>query len=249
MNPYLEQPDAWPDFHSAFSSHARDDLAERVGDNYFVKIEMQLYRRELPEDHLRHFGESDLGIGQIPQPRESSSPSSCVLSAPVRLTLPTVVTERHTWLEIRARDDRRLVTVLELLSPSNKAAGPDHEDYLRKRNRILRSQTHLVEIDFRRGGHRPRPPALPPCDYYALVSRTEDRPELGFWPIRLRDPLPTIPVPLAAPDPDVLLDLQTLLHRIYDRAHYNRFIYANQPEPALSSEDQEWARQFIPQPT
>jgi hypothetical protein len=127
--------------------------------------------------------------------------------------MPTVEVERHSWLEIRDRRNRRVVTVLELLSATNKTLGADRDGYLRKRNLLLEVPTHLVEIDLRRGGERPRPPQLPACDYYVLVSRAQDRPRLGMWPIGLRQRLPQVPIPLAAPDPDVLLDLQELLHR------------------------------------
>src|SRR5206468_1077430 len=99
-------------------------------------------------------------------------------------------------------------TAIELLSPSNKKPGADHHDYLGKRNQLLASSTHFVEIDLRRGGERPRPPDLPTSDYYVLVSRVEKRPVLDMWPIGLRDRLPVVPVPLSAPDPDVSLDLQ-----------------------------------------
>src|SRR2546430_2509801 len=59
---------------------------------------------------------------------------------------------------------------------------------------------------------------LPDCNYYALVARVEERPRVGVWPVRLRDQPPTIPIPLRAPDPDARLDLQQLLHRLYDAA-------------------------------
>src|SRR5437762_2222091 len=121
-------------------------------------------------------------------------------SAEERRFVGAVEVEKHLFLEIRDRRNRRVITVLELLSPPNKAPGEDRDDYLAKRRQVLAGQTHLVEIDLRRGGVRPNLPELPTCDYYALVSRYEDRPKLGFWPIGLRDPLPRIPVPLTAPE-------------------------------------------------
>src|SRR5262249_16881582 len=140
------------------------------------------------------------------------------------------------------------ITVLELLSPSNKAPGSDREDYLAKRRQVLAGPTHLVEIDLRRGGTRPNLPELPLCDYYVLVSRSEQRPNLDFWPIHLRKRLPVVPIPLMAPDPDVLLDLQVVLDRTYDAANYGKYIYGETPEPPLSPEDLAWARQFVPAP-
>ncbi len=204
MNPYLEQSDAWQDFHINFIVRAREALSLQIGPDYLVKIEVRL--------------------------------------------LPRVARERHTSLEIRDRRNRRVVTVLELLSPSNKTAGSDRDDYLAKRRQVLAGQTHLVEIDLRRGGVRPNLPELPACDYYVLVSRYEDRPRLGFWPIGLREPLPRIPVPLSAPDAPVWLDLRAVLDRAYDAADYGKYVYQETPEPPLSEADEAWARQFIPGP-
>jgi hypothetical protein len=147
-------------------------------------------------------------------------------------------------VEIRDRRNRRIVTVVELLSPANKTPGADRDAYLGKRGEILAGQTNLVEIDLRRGGKRPHPPDLPPCDYYALVSRYEDRPNVGFWPIALRERLPIVQVPLAAPDPDAHLDLQSVLDRTYDAAGFGSYIYSETPEPALAPDDAAWAATF-----
>ncbi len=96
---------------------------------------------------------------------EPSTAAPRKVTAPVPLTLPAVDIERHSALEIRDWRNRRLVTVLELLSPTNKTPGADRNEYLAKRAEILAGGTHLVEIDLGRGGERPRPPELPACDY------------------------------------------------------------------------------------
>ena len=100
-----------------------------------------------------------------------------------------------------------LVTAIEILSPVNKRRRHEaRAKYLHKRRAFLRSAAHLIEIDLLRPGLRP--PRFPP-PLYITLSREERRPCVNVWPIQLADTLPTIPVPLAAPDPDVLLDLST----------------------------------------
>jgi hypothetical protein len=74
------------------------------------------------------------------------------------------------------------------------------------------------------------------------------RPRVGIWPLRLRDQLPVIPIPLRDPDPDAKLDLQAVLHEIYDRARYQTYIYDGEPDPPLSPDDQAWIAQFVPSP-
>jgi hypothetical protein len=244
MNPYLEHSDTWEDFHTSFITHARDALSPQVGPNYLVKIEVRIYLRELSEEERHYFGRADVAMVGRPQP--ASAPAQ-VLTAPMQLSLPAVETYKERSLEIYDRQERRIVTVLELLSPANKTPGPDHNAYLGKRRSVLGSRTHLVEIDLRRGGSRPTLPQLPTCDYYALVSRYEDRPDkLDMWPIRLRERLPVIPIPLNAPDPPVPLDLQALLDRIYDAADYGKYIYAAAPQPPLLPDDAAWARSLVP---
>jgi len=244
MNPYLEQSDTWEDFHNDFISRAREALSAQVGPNYLVKIEVRLLLHELSAQERRFFGKADVGVVATASKSPSGS-ANAAMEAPLKLLLPAVEIERHTSLEIRDRKNRRLVTAIELLSPSNKTSGPDRDDYLAKRRQLLAGHTHLVEIDLRRGGTRPDLPVLPACDYYVLVSRYEERPNIGFWPVGLREPLPVIPVPLSIPDPDARLDLKDVLNRVYDAADYGKYIYLEAPEPLLSAADEEWARQLI----
>jgi hypothetical protein len=245
MNPYLEQNDTWEDFHHNFITRSQEILSGQIGPNYLVKIGVRLYLHELSAEERRYFGRADVGVTTAPVAAPPTAVST-LAAAPVRLTLPAVDVERHASLEIRDRRNRRLVTVVELLSPTNKTPGADRNEYLAKRAEILAGPTHLVEIDLGRGGERPRPPEMPPCDYYVLVSRAEDRPQLGLWPIGLRERLPPVPIPLSTPDPDVFLDLQAVLHRVYDGADYGKYIYGEAPQPPLSAEDAAWARQFVP---
>jgi hypothetical protein len=153
--------------------------------------------------------------------------------------------EETPFLEVRDRSGRELVSVIELLSPSNKRAGDDREQYLTKRRELIRSAAHLVEIDLLRGW-TPMPQAgRPECDYSVMVSLAEKRPAADFWPVKLRERLPVIPIPLRAPDTAPQVDLQAALHRAYDGPGYEHFIYSGEPEPPLSADDADWARQLI----
>ena len=120
-----------------------------------------------------------------------------------------------------------------MLSPSNKNPGPDREQYLSKRRRLLAASVHLVELDLLRGGPRLPIDDLPECDYYVLVSRMEERPHVGLWPIGIRDPLPKMPIPLRDPDPDAHVDLKAVLDRVYDAAGYFAYLYEGTPQPPL----------------
>jgi hypothetical protein len=86
---------------------------------------------------------------------------------------------------------------------------------------------------------------LPQCDYYVMVSRCEERPRVDLWPIRLRERLPQIPIPLRHDDPDASVDLQPLLDAVYDAAGYEDYIYRGTPQPPLHPEDATWAQERI----
>lgn len=246
MNPYLEQDRIWHGFHERFCPLAADILTAQVRPHYVVQIDEHLYIHELPAESRLFVGRADVGVTRAPEATGGTSVAT-VLPAPARVRLPAVDMERLSYLEIRERNSWQVVTVLELLSFSNKYAGPDREQYLGKRGQLLGSAVHFVEVDLLRGGPRMPIEDMPPCDYYALVSRVEERhTDAGFWPIRLRDSLPRIPIPLRAPHGDVWLDLQQVLHRIYDAAGYEDYIYRGQPHPRLAAEDAAWAQQFVP---
>jgi hypothetical protein len=244
MNPYLEQRDVWQDFHNDFLGHIREALVRQTNDAYVVKLETRLVLEEIDSGERAFIGRADVGIsGGYGGGIAVAEPMTTAV--PLQLPLPEFDVSQHHYLEILDHD-RRVVTVIELLSPANKETGSDLEGYQAKRLNVMRSKAHFVEIDLRRGGRRPTPPEIPACDYYALVSRCEDRPRFcSCWPFSLRGPIPQIPIPLNHPDPDVLLDLKSALDRTYDAAGYARYIYRENPEPALSTADDQWARDIL----
>jgi hypothetical protein len=246
MNPYIERATVWHDFHERWIPLVADLIGAQVLPRYFVRIDEQMYIHELPPEERRFVGRGDLLVSALTPPGAATATAAPGLDAPAEVGVPAVDVETLSFLEIRDRDSHELVTVVELLSPSNKYAGPDREQYLAKARLLQRSWVHLVEIDLLRGG--PRMPWLdmPACDYCVVVSRYEQRPKAGFWQIHLRERLPEIPIPLRHGDADARLDLQQVLHRIYDTAGYAYYIYSGPPEPLLSPENAAWAQQLLP---
>lgn len=219
MNPYFEQAAHWQDFHTEFLTVLRRRLAPRVAPGYIVQLEEHVFIHDLPPEPRRPVGRADLAVARV---------------------------ERLPFLEVRNRRGRELITVIELLSPSNKRPGNDREHYLAKRRELLRGPAHLVEIDLLRGWPPMPAEGRPPGDYSVLVSRADRRPAAAFWPIPLRDRLPEIPIPLKAPDEEVTINLQDVLHETYDGPGYELFIYTGSPEPPLSPTDAEWAGSLVP---
>ncbi|WP_439630709.1 DUF4058 family protein [Gemmata sp.] len=165
---------------------------------------------------------------------------------PERRHLDVPDVEKCPHVLIRDLETEQTVTLIEFLSPVNKYPGAHRERYMAIREEILRSRAHFIEIDLLRGGPRMPPSELPTCDYCAIVSRVEERPEAGVWPWRVRDPLPVLPVPLRAPDPDATLDLKAVVDRVYDEGRYANYVYGGPPEPRLAPDDAAWAAPFLP---
>jgi len=160
--------------------------------------------------------------------------------------LAEVDVERESYIEIRDRVSRELITIVEIVSHPNKRPGPHREQHLAEREQLLAGPVHLVELDLLR--EHPRFPLenLPYCEYYGLVSRSQKRPSAEIWPIRFRESLPEIPIPLRPSDPEAHLDLQAVLHGVYDAAGYEYYVYGTPLQQPLSLDDAAWARQFVP---
>jgi hypothetical protein len=151
-------------------------------------------------------------------------------------------------------EDRRLVTMIEVLSPTNKRPGEHGRDlYLRKQREILASKVHLVEIDLLRSGEHttavPKELAFEeagPFDYHVCVHHWDNLEDYFVYPIRLEEPLPEIQVPLLPGDAPVTIDLQAVFNRCYDVGVYGREIdYGEPPVPPLSPEQAQWAAERV----
>jgi hypothetical protein len=242
MDPYIESQGLWPDFHVKFINYLQETLADLLPDAYEVRIDERVNFIQVQDESTQRI-RPDVSVAKVDS-REATSPATTSTATLEPVTLPETIEEevRQAYIEILNRGDRSLVTILEVLSPANKTE-PGRATYMAKRGTIIQQPVHLVELDLLRAGRRHQfGRALPPGDYYAMVSRVETRFDCDVYAWSLRQTLPTIPIPLAAPDPDVLLDLQAVFSITYERGRYQRSIDYRQPLVlALSEEDQRWA--------
>jgi hypothetical protein len=155
---------------------------------------------------------------------------------------------KEARLEIRHLESKSLVTVIEVLSPTNKIPGSrGRASFMQKRRDTLGSDVHWVEIDLLRAGQptATRPP-LVPSDYRILVSRAGERTRPRCWSVSVRQPLPIVGIPLRGKDPDVPLDLGAVLNAAYDHGAYDLSVdYRREPDPPLSADDAAWADELL----
>jgi hypothetical protein len=245
MAPYLELPRRWPDVQAGFITAIRDQLQPQLVPRYiaqitpyvaFEQIEIAPARRAIVPDVDVHEREEP-GVPEV-----SATIDTPPLLGTTLMELPT----RYARIEIRAIGEETLVTAIELLSPVNKRPGSEGADaYEKKRQELFRSGAHLLEIDRLRNGRRPQvaqPTTLPDAPYFILLSRAERRPEIAIWPCPLQQPLPTVPVPLRYPDPDVALALTRVVQQVYRNARYDLQVdyRTNPPPPDLAPDDAAW---------
>jgi hypothetical protein len=222
----------------------RSALTPQIRPEYVAKIDDHIYIHELSSDDRYFLGRSDDSV--VRSASGVATTRTHLVTAPAYgQILPSVDTLHEPFIEIRDRETRELITVIELLSPANKALGSDREQYLGKRKVMLASNAYLVEIDLLRGGERMPIQGLATCDYVVMVSRSYERPRVDLWPMTLRDPLPIIPIPLRPGDRDATIDLQRLLHEQYDAAGYEDYVYRSRVQPPLSDSDAGWAENLV----
>jgi hypothetical protein len=247
MNPYFEQPGVWKGFHTSFLIRLADALTPQANPRYFVNVEQSVYI-DRGEDERELLGYADATVTRNLEPATSPTGGIATLEAPETGTVRYgAVKKTHRWLTVRDTATRRVVTVIELLSPSNKMGG-NRGEYLRKRRRVLRSTAHLVEIDLLRGGPRMPTGGVRASDYRIVVSRRPDRPRVQVWPVGLREPIPVIPIPVRTGEQDLRLELKPLVDEVYDKGGYRFHLYGTPPDPPLLPADAEWAQQFVPPP-
>ncbi|PSN14563.1 hypothetical protein C7293_11140 [filamentous cyanobacterium CCT1] len=250
MDPYLEQATFWSSFHSRLIVALADALAPQLRPRYYVEVETRTYTDTLDG------GEVLVGIPDavvlsrqaMPSPVSQSLGTLAVqpMPQPVTLPIPTEVKERY--LEIREVGSNAVITVVEVLSPKNKRPGKGRTVYQEKRQTILGSASHLVEIDLLRGDSPlPMEGQVNLAHYRILVSRAETRPQAELYAVTVREALPCFPLPLQAADGSVLVDFSAIVKGVYDRASYDLRIDYSQPPPPppFSEEDRVWMQTLL----
>jgi hypothetical protein len=247
MDPYLGNPELWPDVYHELISQIRTILNPALRPRYVVRVEMRVYDSDEDDPARDAWRVPDVRIERTTKrkgPKTTKRAEALGIAEP--LTIPFLVEDEieEAFLEIRHVESETTVTVIELLSPSNKIRGSAGRDsFLTKRRQILASKVHWVEIDLLREGTPSLDRlAVASSNYRIVVSRGEDWRRARFWPVSVRQALPVIGIPLRGKDPDVPLDLSAVLRTAYDNAAYDVSIdYRRDPVPPLSREDAAWA--------
>src|SRR5947209_19196520 len=114
MNPYLEQADVWHDFHERFIPRLADVIAQQVLPPYFTRVDDHVCVHAPNGESRRLTGRADVSV--LPG-ADGGAAVTGVMEAPAEVWQPELYVEREAFVEIRDRQGRQLITVIELLSP------------------------------------------------------------------------------------------------------------------------------------
>lgn len=249
MDPYLERRGLWEEVHTRLIVAIADELTDALRPNYRVAVERRTYLSVFAPDDFA--GKPDVPVlASQDRPVRPADPVAVLDRAVPRVAeLPMVEEVIERYLEVREVESGAVVTVIEILSHSNKSSKMGREQYERKRLQVLASLTNLVEIDLLRAGE---PMTMRVAgngdsgDYRIVVSRSSRRPQADLYLFSVRNAIPSIPIPLKPKEKEPLLPLNRILHELYDRAGYDLAVdYSRPPTPPLRPEDEAWAGELL----
>jgi hypothetical protein len=219
MDPYLESPTYWSDFHSTFACTLSEALNDRLLPHYTCRIDRHESMTKPVHD----------------EPEASSVADSEIASAGAPASLRDVEFigfRTEPYLRILHLPDQSLVTVIELISPTSKY-GDGRGEYMHRRKELRNHSINHFELDLLRAGTRLEfNQPLPPGHYYAFVSRASRPDRTDVYPWSVRSEFPALPIPLQAPDDDVVVSLAGAFATAYERGRYWKLIDYNKPVPA-----------------
>ncbi|MBL8890939.1 MAG: DUF4058 family protein [Planctomycetaceae bacterium] len=249
MDPFLES--RWADIHARLIVYASNQLNAKLPPDLSARIEETLSVEEEGGDYSRKIV-PDVRVTQdsFSYSNVSSAVAGDSAIAVAEPILCPVEPPRLRHLEI-IDPAGRVVTAIELLSPWNKIGVKARRKYGQNQDEFMRGGVNLVEINLIRQGEHV---ALAPIEFltpdrrgpYLVSVYCHDDPQtIRAYPIKLREPLPNIPIPLRPTDRAVVLQLQTLIDECYRDARCDRTNYEQPLPPPLSADDQDWVRSQV----
>ncbi|MGO9600927.1 MAG: DUF4058 family protein [Isosphaeraceae bacterium] len=251
IDPYLEQ--FWGDVHHRLITYACDALQSRLPGDLLARMDERVFVEPSQGQGRNIVSDVRVVVRGRPSDRGIVAGNGVAVAEPLVIHLEESEPIRQGYIEIiDIKSGRRVVTVIEVLSPSNKLPGPGKDLYTKKQEELRAGGVSLVEIDLLRTGSRvltaplDRIPEGQRSAYAACVRRGWKPFEIEYYRIPLRERLPAIRIPLRRTDSDVALDLQALIDECYESGRYGDDIdYREDPEPALGSDDAKWAEALL----
>lgn len=248
MDPYLEAH--WGDVHTRLIVYACDQLASQLPSDLRVRAEEHVTVQTDDDEH-RVF-QPDVQVVERPSrlPEQSLAASDVAVAEPLVVPLTNEPPTQRSIRIVDTRAGNRLVTAIEILSPSNKMRS-GASAYRLKQRAMLEAGVNLVELDLLRDGEYvlAAPPNVLPRNYLdayrVCVVRASQPQSAEVYAASLQQPLPAIRVPLRPGDTDAVLSLQSLIAKCYENGGYGDTDYLQEPWPPLKPQEIAWAHALL----
>ena len=246
MNPYLEGDD-WHDLHNMLAAKISEVIIPKLVPKYKAVIEKYVVKKDITTTDLNIFY-PDVAVvhNEVLEPAAAYENAPQLTKSNLTIPTPLPVEIKIPYIEIRDVKNRKLITIIEILSPANKS-GIGFQQYKEKQQQLFQADVHLLEIDLLRGGQRtfPHPDAVNADYLIALTRNGQQKTEL--WTIDLTEKLPNIPIPLLPEDNDLILNLQNLVDTLFEQRCYGEYLDYSQmpPLPKLSKDKRKWLESVI----
>ena len=252
MDPYVER--FWGEMHNALITYLRDELNAALPPRYRALMGDRVFVAEVDEP-MPGDRYPDVAVVDWPAVRGRQAPAASrslrllVQSPPLLNYAGEPLQESYVDI-VDSKFGERVITSVEVLSPSNKQPGDGRTQFMRKQQEYRAGRISRVEIDLLRTGRRTFefPERLLSAEqrkpYYITVHRGHLDRQAEIYAIDLREPLPVIGFPLRQADPDVPVDIQA----VFDRAFVNARLpidYDDPCDPPLADEDAAWATDLL----
>ena len=243
MDPYLESH--WRDVHTRVITYICDQIQEQLPSDLVARVEESVSVDA--EDGARLIAPDVSVVEDFEHAAMGVQSASVAVAEPLLVLEEVPQTARHVQI-LDVSSGERVVTAIEVLSPTNKLTVSGREDYRRKQRDYLNAGVNLVEIDLLRGGQHVLAAALefiPEERRRTYMMSVRSRTRTKVFGASLCEPLPVIPIPLRPTDRDVSLNIQQIIDQVYDRGRYTKLNYQLYPEPPFSPEDTAWVETLL----
>lgn len=165
----------------------------------------------------------------------------------------SIIREEHAeeFIEVRQRTDGRLITLVDVVSPTNKLNPCGRQAYLDKRREARVQNASIVEVDLVMQGQPMLDysrDGLPDWDYAVTVTRSTQPERYEIYTSTIQKRLPRFKLPLAVDDRDTVVDLQAAFARCYDQGGFGGNVdYRKDPPVVAADEDRRWIQDLMVQ--
>jgi hypothetical protein len=249
MDPYLET--RWGDVHVRLCGLLSAALQPHLPRGLRARSEEEVILEDEAGDALQTFRPDAMVVQTWSKPARDSSGAAAAIVEQIDIDF-SLLEPTDRWVQIiDTTAGNRVITAIEILSPSNKATGKANERYRKKINNFMNAGVNVVEIDLLRSGRDRlivKADSFPPdrqTPYAVCIWRVTNPFKISLVPIPLRSPLPTIPIPCRETDPEISLALQPLIDQIYIDGGHDDIDYAKPLREPLTPDDVKWASELL----